>query len=126
MDPKVVWMVCLHPQQMVPLIIIRISQKLNNVGGLSVSDVVLLFFFCLRFSTFIYFIFAAGLPNGVVPENGLDRRAGKKHKRKNSSRQVDGKFEFISSAKDNIEDTHTDYHPREQFKFDNNQDVNNG
>jgi len=125
MDPKVVWMVCLHPQQMVPLIIIRISQIVNNVGGLSVSNVVFVFI-CLRFFKFIYFIFAASLPNGVVPENGLDRRAGKKHKRKNSSRQVDGKFEFISSAKDNIEDTHTDYHPREQFKFDNNQDVNNG
>ena len=27
-----------------------------------------LFLFCLRFSTFIYFIFAAGLPNGVVPD----------------------------------------------------------
>ncbi|KAH1248700.1 Inactive ubiquitin carboxyl-terminal hydrolase 54 [Glycine max] len=66
-----------------------------------------------------------GLPNGVVPENGLDRRAGKKHKRKNSSRQVDGKFEPVSSGQENIEDTHTDYHLREQFKLNSNQDVNN-
>ena len=58
---------------MVPLIIIRISQIVNNVGGLSVSNVVFVFI-CLRFFKFIYFIFAASLPNGVVPENGLDRK----------------------------------------------------
>ncbi|TKY55133.1 Inactive ubiquitin carboxyl-terminal hydrolase 54 [Spatholobus suberectus] len=86
-----------------------------------------LFILCFRFSTFIYFIFTAHLSNGVVPENGLpDRRAGKKHKRqKNSSRLVDGKFESVPSEKENIEDTHTDYHLREEFKFTNNQDVNN-
>ncbi|KAK7330409.1 hypothetical protein VNO77_24603 [Canavalia gladiata] len=71
----------------------------------------------------------ADLPNGVVPENGLplsDRRAGKKHKRqKNSSRTVDGKFESVSLEKENVEDTHTDYHLREQFKFNDNQDANN-
>ncbi|KAK7388993.1 hypothetical protein VNO78_23824 [Psophocarpus tetragonolobus] len=68
------------------------------------------------------------LPNGVVPETGLpfsDRRAGKKHKRKNSSRLVDGKSESVSLEKENIEDTHTNYQLREQFKFNNNQDVNN-
>ncbi|XP_020226717.1 uncharacterized protein LOC109808228 isoform X2 [Cajanus cajan] len=70
------------------------------------------------------------LPNGVVPvpENGLplSGRTGKKHKRqKNSSRLVDGKFESISSEKENTEDTHTDYCSREQFKFNNNQDANN-
>ena len=71
----------------------------------------------------------ADVPNGVVPENGLqlpDRRAGKKNKRhKNSSRMVDGKLESVSLEK-NIEDAHTDSHLRERVKFHNNQDANNG
>jgi len=83
----------------------------------------------LRFLTFICFIFAADLPNGVVRENGLpvsDRRSGKKHKRRNSSRPVDGKIESFSSEKDNAEDTHTDSHLREKSKFNNSQENNNG
>ncbi|CAL0325394.1 unnamed protein product [Lupinus luteus] len=69
------------------------------------------------------------LSNGVISENGLqlsDRRQGKKHKRhKNSSRTVDGKSEPVASEKDNTENTHTDYHLREQVKSHNNQDANN-
>ncbi|WJX89925.1 hypothetical protein P8452_71879 [Trifolium repens] len=71
----------------------------------------------------------ADIPNGIVPENGLpfpDRRAGKKHKRnKNSSKMVDGKLEYVSLENENIEDTHNDYHLREQSKFHNNQDAKN-
>jgi len=86
-------------------------------------------FFHLRFFTFICFIFTADLSNGVVRENGLpmsDRRAGKKHKRRNSSRPVDGKIDSFSSEKDSTEDTHTDSHLREKFEFNNSQDNNNG
>ncbi|KAL1334075.1 uncharacterized protein LOC107633714 isoform X1 [Arachis ipaensis] len=71
----------------------------------------------------------AGIPNGVVPENGHqlpDRRPGKKHKRhRNSSKMVDGKLESVSLEK-NIEDAHTDRHSREHVKFHNDQDANNG
>ncbi|KAJ1438988.1 Ubiquitin specific protease domain [Sesbania bispinosa] len=71
----------------------------------------------------------ADMPNGIVPENGLplsDRRAVKKHRRhKNSSRMVDGKHESVSLEKENIEDSHTDHHLKEQAKFHNNQDANN-
>jgi len=86
-------------------------------------------FFHLRFFAFICFIFAADLPNGVIRENGLpvaDRRTGKKHKRRNSSRPVDGKIESFSSEKENTEDTHPESHLRERLKFNNSQDNNNG
>jgi hypothetical protein len=39
---------------------------------------------------------------------------------------VDGKLEYGSLENENIEDTHNDYHLREQSKFPNNQDVKNG
>ncbi|QCD80904.1 solute carrier family 15 [Vigna unguiculata] len=68
------------------------------------------------------------LPNGVIRENGLpvaDRRTGKKHKRRNSSRPVDGKIESFSSEKENTEDTHPESHLRERLKFNNSQDNNN-
>ncbi|XP_019463356.1 PREDICTED: uncharacterized protein LOC109362190 isoform X1 [Lupinus angustifolius] len=71
----------------------------------------------------------ADLSNGVISENGLqlsDRRQGKRHKRhKNSARIVDEKFEPVASERENTENTHTDYHLREQVKSHNNQDANN-
>jgi hypothetical protein len=39
---------------------------------------------------------------------------------------VDGKLEYVSLENENIEDTHNDYHLREQSKFHNNQDAKNG
>ena len=69
-------------------------------------------------------------PNGGVRENGLqllDRRSGKKGKRhKGSSKLVDGKFEAVSSEKENIEGIRSDSHSREQVKFHNNHDGDNG
>ncbi|KAJ7945956.1 Ubiquitin carboxyl-terminal hydrolase-like protein [Quillaja saponaria] len=65
------------------------------------------------------------LPNGSVSEDGLllsDWRTGRRGKRqKSSSRLRDGKFDNVSSRKENIDagSTHTESHLRELVKFDN-------
>ncbi|XP_028784083.1 uncharacterized protein LOC114740118 isoform X2 [Neltuma alba] len=67
------------------------------------------------------------LSNKVVPENGFhlaEPRTGKKGKRhRNASRLADGKFEAVSSDKENV-GAHADNHLREHVKFHSNQDAN--
>lgn len=100
---------------------VSIMQKLNKVSSLVVRPYNL---DGLILGNCVYnHLSRAGLPNGGSPVDGVllsERRIGRKTKRqKNSTKLIDGKYQAVSSGKENVEVgiSHIEDRVKEQVKI---------